>query len=214
MANRRMRALATLAAVTAGPALTLLTQAPAARSITALSGTESGLRQSHTRQPSASRPHWRVFKTLAVKDTTLNPVVALAGRTAWAGGQSSARLPVLYHFAAGRWRLGHMPGQAGTSVQDLAGTSATNVWVTIANADAVAHLTRHGWSTTSFGPTPVSQVCGVVTTGQKSTWVFTSNLASSRRTTRARRNSRPCASTGIGGRSSACPRIWLRAASL
>jgi hypothetical protein len=127
-----------------------------------------------------SRPHWRVFKTIAVKDTVLNAVVALPGGTAWAGGQSSGARPLLYHFAGGRWHLVRVAGQVGTSVQDIAGTSSTNGWATIANADAVARLSSRGWSITSFGPTPVSKVCCVVTTSHRNTWVFTSDLASSK----------------------------------
>jgi hypothetical protein len=118
-----------------------------------------------------------VVKTIAVNDTALNAVVALPGGTAWAGGKSSAGRPVLYHFAGGHWRIVRVSGHAGTSVQDIAGTSGSNVWATIANADA--RVTPRGWSITSFGPTPTSKVCGVVTTGRKNTWVFTSDLASS-----------------------------------
>ena len=174
----RLGALTVLATATVVPMLTIVTTASAA------APTDGAARQpwaSRVRAtaPGTSRPHWRVFKTIAVKDTALNAVVALPGGTAWAGGKSSAARPLLYHFAAGRWHLVRVVQQVGTSVQDIAGTSSTNVWATIANADAVARVTSRGWSITSFGPTPSSKVCGVVTTGRNNTWVFTSDLASS-----------------------------------
>lgn len=128
--------------------------------------------------PSAATT-WRVYKTIAVSNTTLNDVVALPGGTAWAGGQTPTPGPLMYHFAGGRWHAVRLPGPVGSFVAHVAGTSATNVWATIGNEDAAAHRTSRGWSTTSFGPTPLSMVGGVVTTGPKNTWVFTSNLASS-----------------------------------
>ena len=169
MAHRLMGAAAALAAVASAPAAILLAAPPATASAhTVATAGPAG----------ATGLHWRVFKTIAVNNTALNAVVALPRGTAWAGGKSSAGRPLLYHLAGGRWRLVRVPGQVGTSVQDIAGTSASNVWATIANGDAVARVTPRGWSITSFGPTPVSRVCGVVTTGRKNTWVFTSDLAS------------------------------------
>jgi hypothetical protein len=177
VAHRLRSAAAALAPMVWAPAAILLAAEPAGASASTLArAAHAG--QPRAAQPRASGPHWRVFKTIAVNDTALNAVVALPGGTAWAGGKSSAGQPLLYHFAGGRWRLVRVPGQVGTSVQDIAGTSANNVWATIANGDAVARVTTRGWSVTSFGPTPVSKVCGVVTTGRKSTWVFTSDPAS------------------------------------
>ena len=169
MAHRLTDATAALAAVASTLGAILLAAQPAGASASTFESTG---------QARATGPHWRVFKTIAVSNTALNAVVALPGGTAWAGGKSSAGEPLLYHFAGRRWRLVRVPGQVGTSVQDIAGTSASNVWATIANGDAVARVTPRGWSITSFGPTPVSRVCGVVTTGRKNTWVFTSDLAS------------------------------------
>jgi len=166
-----MSAAAAMAAVASASWSIFLNAAPA---------TPAHATESRAGEQRATRPHWRVFKTIAVKNTALNAIVALPGGTAWAGGKSGAGRPLLYHFAGGRWHLVRVPGQAGTSVQDIAGTSASNVWATIASGDAVARVSSRGWSITSFGPAPVSRVCGIVTTGRKNTWVFTSDLASSK----------------------------------
>lgn len=160
--TRPVRVLAAAAAALAVPAAAVpITATPAASAA-----------------PRRTAPHWRVYTTIAVPGTALNDVVALPGGTAWAGGQSAARAPVLYHFAGGRWRAVRLTGASGTFVASLSGTSAANVWAAIASADAVAHLSSRGWSTVSFGPTPVSKVDSVLTLGSKDTWVFTSTPSS------------------------------------
>lgn len=122
---------------------------------------------------------WRLSKTIAVKDTFLTDVVAFRGGTAWAGGQTPAQKPVLYHLTGGRWHAVPVPGSwpGGSFISNVNASSATNVWATIANGTAVAHLTSHGWVAKSFAePGDDILMDGVATTGPKNTWVFTYNF--------------------------------------
>lgn len=119
-------------------------------------------------------PGWRLVTNIGVANTLLTSVVALPSRTAWAGGiGTAARTPVLYHLGGGKWSLTKLPGAPGTSVGDVAGTSATNVWAMLENEPDVARLTSKGWVLKSFARGPHAVIMdGVTTTGPKDTWAF------------------------------------------
>ena len=117
---------------------------------------------------------WRVIKTFASPNASLDDVTGFADGTAWAGGSTSAPLPVVYHLAAGTWKPTMLPGSSSVFVPSLSATSKTNVWLSLANEPMVARLTSKGWVTHSFasGSDQIG-IDGVVTTGPTNTWAFT-----------------------------------------
>jgi hypothetical protein len=121
----------------------------------------------------AGAAHWHVVKTFTTHNTALSDVIGLRGGTAWAGGESSAQTPVLYHLNGKKWQAVSLPGPSGTFVAQLSASSPSNVWAALANEPLVARLTPGGWVTTSFanGGDAIS-TSSVVTTGPKNTWVL------------------------------------------
>ena len=129
-----------------------------------------------TAQPAASTG-WRVVKTFP-KNTNLDTIVPLPGKTAWAGGETPGQLPAVYHLAHGKWQRTTLPGSMGTFVNQISATSSTNVWASLANTPAVEHLTRKGWVAHTFaiGADEIL-LGGVVTFSPKDTFVFAFDFA-------------------------------------
>src|SRR5258708_21938848 len=92
----------------------------------------------------ARSPNWHVVKTFALHNTFLDDVVGLRGGTAWAGGESPAQTPVLYHLTGRIWHAVSLPGSPGMFVSNLSATSPTNVWAALSNEPLVARLTSRG----------------------------------------------------------------------
>jgi hypothetical protein len=122
-------------------------------------------------------PGWRVIRTFSAKNTGLDSLATLKGGTAWAGGETPAGLPVVYHITS-KWRGYVLPGTIGDFVNSISATSPTNVWATHANTPAVAHLTAKGWVEHTFAiGTDQILLSGVVTTSPKDTFVFAYDFA-------------------------------------
>lgn len=122
----------------------------------------------------SARSRWHVTKSFRAKNTEAEDIVAFPDGSAWAGGETAAQTPVLYHLHSGHWTSVPLPGGAGSFVAGMAATTTKNVWATIANEPDVARLTHHRWVLVSFanGADEVL-MSGVITFGPKNTWVFT-----------------------------------------
>lgn len=128
-------------------------------------------------RPSATTG-WRVVKTIGVANTSLNDVVALRDGTAWAGGQLTGQVPVLYHWTGGHWTRVNIPAAPSSFISNVSATSPSNVWASLANAPDVARLTGSGWVLKSFvHGTDQILMDGVVATGAHGAWVFTLDFA-------------------------------------
>lgn len=126
----------------------------------------------------SSSPGWRVTWTLSAKNTELDTLAALKGGTAWAGGETPAQLPVVYHLVSGKWHATVLPGTTGTFVSSVSATSPTNVWAALANTPAVEHLTTKGWVAHTFAiGSDQILIDGVVTISPKDTVVFAYDFA-------------------------------------
>ena len=123
-------------------------------------------------------PGWRVIRTLPAHNTSLDTIAVPKGGPAWAGGESSAQLPVVYHLVGGTWHAVTLPGTIGTFVNSMSATSGTNVWASLANTPAVEHLTAKGWvgRTFAIGSDQIL-MAGVVSLSPKDTFVFADDIA-------------------------------------
>ena len=130
----------------------------------------------------AHSPRWRIVKDITAPDTELEDIVAISRRSAWAVGEASAHSPVVYRRQHGRWRATTRQGPASSFAESVAATSASNVWVALANEPAVDHYTGHGWTRTSFAAAQQVVVDGVTTTGPRNSWAFTYNSGTKRET--------------------------------
>jgi hypothetical protein len=118
-------------------------------------------------------PRWHVVKTFAPHNTLLYDVIGFRDGTVWAGGESPATMPLLFHLTGKTWHTVSLPGSAGTFVANLSASSPVNVWAALANEPVVARLTLGGWSTTTFAVgSDALATDNVVTFGPKNTWVF------------------------------------------
>lgn len=132
--------------------------------------------------PTAHSPRWRIVKDITAPDTELEDIVAASRHGAWAVGEASAHSPVVYRRQHGRWRATVRQGPASSFAESVAATSASNVWVALANEPAVDHYTGHRWTRTSFAAAQQVLVDGVTTTGPRDAWAFTYNSGTKRET--------------------------------
>ncbi len=122
---------------------------------------------------SARSANWHVIKNFTTHNTNLADIVGFSDGTAWAGGETPAQTPVLYHLTGKKWHAVALTGPTGSFVVNLSATSPSNVWAALANEPAVAHLKGSGWVVKSFTQGTDDIAAGdVQTIGPKNTWVF------------------------------------------
>lgn len=132
----------------------------------------------------AATPGWRVTKTVAVANASLDDVVATSSTDAWAVGTGDAGTgtPVYYHWNGKTWQKFTRPGPAGSFGANVSASSPSNVWVSVANGAVFDHWNGSTWTTKSFGTSDTASPDAVVTTGPKNVWAFTYDFNTSRET--------------------------------
>jgi hypothetical protein len=94
-------------------------------------------------------PSWRITKNISA-DNYLFDVVATGPGNARAAGKTSKQTAVVYHWQHGRRKATPLAGPAPNFAENIAASSASTVWVVLANLPVVDHYNGHRWTATSF----------------------------------------------------------------
>jgi hypothetical protein len=125
----------------------------------------------------AAVPGWRVLAAGRLPGGSLNSVIALSPRVAWAGGGPSRATgkAVIEHWHGGRWTVSKLPSGLSGTISELSASSWNNVWAfggpVHGNGGFALRWNGHRWRVMKRWST-LTSVAGVVVRSPVDVWVF------------------------------------------